>query len=123
MGARDFADWLDRQLRRRGMSQAEFARRLETSSGTVNRWLHGAEPRKPSPASCDLIADVLGVDRDEVLAIAGHRPPDEELAPDDPRRELIALVKRVRWTPERAGTIRALLEVWRGDDAAGRTPR
>jgi hypothetical protein len=77
----------------------------------------------PDPAGCDLIADVLGVDRDEVLAIAGHRPRDEELAPDDPRRDLFALMKRIKWNDERTGTMRAMLEYWRADDLAGRTPK
>lgn len=121
MERRDFATWFQRQLRLRDWTQADFVRRSGAARGTVSNWARGS--RLPDPAGCDLIADVLGVDRDEVLAIAGHRTPDEELAPDDPRRDLFALMKRVKMTPERTGTIQTLLEKWRGDDLAGRTPK
>ena len=76
--AESFPVWLGRQLQRRGWSQADFSRELSKaagkriSTGLVSNWLSGA--RRPSSASCELIADVLFVDVDEVLAIAGHRP-------------------------------------------------
>jgi transcriptional regulator with XRE-family HTH domain len=114
MSRHEFAVWLQRQLQRREMTQADFARRLNTSSGVVNRWIR--EERTPSPANCDLIADVLHVDRDEVLALAGHRPLDLELAPDDPRRDLKALIDRVAWDEERVDTVRGMLGRWYDHD-------
>ena len=67
-----FAAWLDSQLRRREWSATTFAKKIGKPQGTVSRWLTGA--RIPDPDSCDRIADVLFVDPDEVLVIAGHRP-------------------------------------------------
>src|SRR5262245_36247350 len=52
-----FIVWLERELHRRGWSEAELGRRLGASSGTVNRWVHGE--RRPSPNSCDLLADLI----------------------------------------------------------------
>lgn len=106
--------WLKRQLVRREWTQADFSRRLDTSPGNVSRWIKGE--RVPDPASIDKIADVLGVDLDLVLALAGHRPPDTELDPDDPASRIIALVKQVQWTEERAETITATLERFRKFD-------
>ena len=84
--------WLRRQLLRRGIRAADFARLAEVSPGMVSGWLNGK--RRPSPASCDLIAEALNVDFDEVLLRAGHRPLERLL--DDPvRRELVAIAERV----------------------------
>lgn len=79
MGRPEFSAWLSHQLKQKGLSQSEFARRVKTSTGSVSMWVNGQ--RVPDPASCDRIADVLFVDVDEVLAIAGHRPrlPQDEL--------------------------------------------
>lgn len=74
-----FGAWLESQLLRREWSRSDFARRLGTRPATVSRWILGV--RTPDPESCEKIADVLFVDVDEVLAIAGHRPrlPQDEL--------------------------------------------
>jgi hypothetical protein len=71
-------------------------------------WIAGT--RVPDPSSIDRVADVLGVDLDLVLALAGHRPPDTELDPDDPAATVIALVKQVQWNDERLETITSILE-------------
>jgi transcriptional regulator with XRE-family HTH domain len=92
-----FGAWLRRQLRVAGLNQSELAEKIGTSTGTVSMWATGK--RVPEPASCDLIADALGVGFDVVLAAAGHRPLDEEIALDDPRIEIHGLVDRVKWTP------------------------
>lgn len=114
MTSEQLSYWLKRQLARREWNQADFARRLGTSPGNVSRWMTGE--RVPDPSSIDKIADVLGVDLDLVLALAGHRPPDTELNPDDPASAIIALVKQVQWTDERAETITATLERMRKFD-------
>lgn len=69
----------------------------------MGHWVRGT--RVPSPDSCDRIADVLGVDVNVVMILAGHLPPDPELRPDDPTQNIIALVKRVRWMSERVWII------------------
>lgn len=82
--------WLRRQLQRREMRQADLARRVGTSPGTVSSWVNGQ--RVPDPASCDRIADALGVDVDEVLMLAGHRPRIEEEESQEVR-DLAALMR------------------------------
>jgi transcriptional regulator with XRE-family HTH domain len=103
------------------MSEADFVRASGISSSTVSQWATGK--RTPGGKSCERIAEALGISVDEVLEAADIRPPDEELTPDDPRRNLIAKVKRVKWNAERQATIEALLDLWRADDLAGRTPQ
>src|SRR5918998_2646226 len=105
-----FATWVRGQLRRRGWNAAELARRLPAPSGTVSRWLSGE--RQPSPRSCDLLADVLGVDLDLVLTLAGHRPGPEATAPDDQRAAIIALLERINLTPDRAAGLQGTLTSW-----------
>src|SRR4051812_14001582 len=58
----EFVTWLRSELRRRDWSEADLARKLGGSSGTVNKWTRGG--RRPSPDSCDLLADLFGVDLD-----------------------------------------------------------
>ncbi len=88
-----FGTWLKRQLmRQEGMNQSDLARKVGTSPGLVSDWLR--DVRIPSPESCDKIADALGLDIDEVLVRAGHRPP---LVHDDNPllRELSAVVRQL----------------------------
>ena len=105
-----FVEWLRGQLRRRGWNAAELARRLHVPSGTISRWMTGE--RQPSSRSCDLLADVLGVDLDLVLTLAGHRPGPEDLAPDDQRATIIALLERINLTPDRAAGLLGTLTSW-----------
>lgn len=63
----------------------------------------------PDPPLCDVIADVLGLDVDDVLTIAGHRPSVVAIPPDDPRRELHALVDRIDWRSDRFEVVRNML--------------
>jgi transcriptional regulator with XRE-family HTH domain len=102
--------WLRGQLRRRGWNAAELARRLHVPSGTISRWMTGE--RQPSSRSCDLLADVLGVDLDLVLTLAGHRPGPETSAPDDQRAAIIALLERINLTPDRAAGLQGTLTSW-----------
>lgn len=76
---RTFGQWLRHELARREMKQADLARRLGASTGAISDWVN--DKRIPDPSSIHRIADVLFVDVDEVLAIAGHRPrlPQDEL--------------------------------------------
>src|SRR3990172_8708986 len=81
MDASRFGPWLGAELSQRGMSQAELARRLEASNGTVSSWVNST--RRPTPASCRKIAGVLRVPMDVALAMAGHRPLGPESWPVD----------------------------------------
>lgn len=108
---RRFGGWLASQLAMRDMTQAELARKMETSTGAVSSWVHNT--RTPTPASCREIARVLRVPVDMVLTAAGHRPSDNgawpqeilEVAemmkqlPDEQRAEVVAFV---RWRLERS---------------------
>jgi hypothetical protein len=81
-------------------------------------WVGGK--RLPDPDSCLKIADALHVDPDLVLTLAGHRPNVEALKPDDPRVDLIALARRVRWTGEREAVARAVLTAYVEADRKGK---
>jgi len=113
MNDESFGGWLKRQLQRREWSQAKFARQGNFSPSSVSAWINNE--RVPDPGSCDLIADALGLDRDLVLAIAGHRPVEDD---DSPLvREFIAKVRRVDWNVEgRAGMFDTIVGKWIDDD-------
>lgn len=108
IGADAIARWLRRKLAAREWSPADFARHLGVRSGTVSRWLNAMQP--PSPAFCDRIADLLHEDPDLVLTLAGHRPEPRRLDPDDPRRRIVAKVKRVELNEERVAYLDRLLD-------------
>lgn len=110
-----FATWLQRHLLRREWTQADFARRLNVSPQVVSKWI--LAQRIPDPASCDRIADVLGVDLDLVLWQAGHRPNVERIDPDDPRTVLGALINAIDWSQgDRFHFLEGILTMWRNED-------
>ncbi len=99
-----FGEWFKPAIRKAGFrSYREFAERAGVSKSAVGEWANNH--RNPDPAYCDIIADVLGVDRDYVLALAGHRPEEPDIPFDDPRARISALVRRVNWNHEREYTI------------------
>jgi len=107
---RTFGQWLQHQLDRREWTKAEFARRLGVANGDVSRWVR--DERVPSPASIDRIADVLGVDVDLALTMAGHRPPDLHVDPDSATAQLMPLIEKIDWDtdPGRLEGVRMILE-------------
>lgn len=107
---RDFGVWLDRQLSRREWSQADLARRLNVQNATVSRWISGV--RQPDTESCERIADVLFLDVDEVLAIAGHRPCDIDIDPDAPGEQIAVMARRISWSEDRYESVRDLFTGW-----------
>lgn len=70
--ANEFGRWLRQQMVTYPMSQADLARRAGVSAGMLSGWINGR--RVPSPESCDRLADALGLDLDDMLSRAGHRP-------------------------------------------------
>lgn len=121
MVSETFPNWFREQLRRRDWNMSDFSRRSGFSTGVVGHWARGS--RVPSPESCDRIADVLGVDVDTVLTLAGHRPAVEPLALDDPAARLSALLRRVELTPDRAAGLEATIRAWIDFDRASRQSR
>lgn len=73
----DFGDWLRAEIKRRGLSISEFARRIGVRHGTVSRWLSAT--RRPDSESANRIARVLGVPPAVVTGQLGpQRPPTTE---------------------------------------------
>jgi transcriptional regulator with XRE-family HTH domain len=109
--------WIRRQLARREWTAADLSRRTGVGTGRISEWMSGQ--RRPNPTSCIALAEAFGVDADDVLAIAGHRIPVEPVDPDDPRRRIDSLLRRVRLTPDRARTIEAILQTYLETDREG----
>lgn len=109
-----FHEWLKRQLLRQAWTQAEFARRLGSDKGVVGNWVRG--DRNPNPESSDRIADVLGVDRDLVLALTKHRSPDSDIDLDSNEARLIALVRSIAWDDDRMSLMEGVLRQFRDVD-------
>lgn len=105
-----FPRWLRGQMERREWSVTRLARELGINHGTVSQWLSG--DRHPSPASCKRIADVLFVDLDEVLTIAGHRDPDLDVDPNAPGEQIAALARRIAWSEDRYEAVRDMFTGW-----------
>jgi transcriptional regulator with XRE-family HTH domain len=83
--------YLREAMRARGWTIPKLAEACDVAVGLAQRWVSD-NPRyrvTPSPASCEKIATALGVDLDETLAIAGHRPPRQEHVDDDPIEQYI----------------------------------
>jgi transcriptional regulator with XRE-family HTH domain len=66
----DFGPWLARQLRRQGVSQTDFADRLELTRAAVSAWITGRA--RPRAELFPRIAEELGVD----VATLHHRETD-----------------------------------------------
>lgn len=105
-----FPVWLRRQIARRDWKSAELARRAGVSSAMVSRWINGIDV--PSPESCIRIAEVMNIDPDDVLGIAGHRIPDRPVPPDDPISEIARMMRRMKQSPDRLRTIQAIIETY-----------
>jgi transcriptional regulator with XRE-family HTH domain len=113
----DIGAWIRRQLTRRDWKAADLSRRMGVSPGRISEWINSE--RRPSPASCVKLADAFGAELDDVLALAGHRIAAEPLQPDDPKTRVIALIRRVRLTPDRAAGLEATLQAWLALDHNG----
>ena len=75
----DFADWLQAELVNRKMSQAELARRAETTATTVYRVLN--RERNPGVEFCRGVARAFNMRDTDVMKIAGlaaNTSPDDQ---------------------------------------------
>ena len=67
---------LDRTLRKRreelGLGRAELAERVGVDPETISRWENGEVV--PPPKRLAMVAQVLGLDLDRVLAYGGYLP-------------------------------------------------
>jgi transcriptional regulator with XRE-family HTH domain len=114
------ATWLRGELERRRWSRRKLAERVGTSASRVHDWATGA--RMPSPENCVRLADALDAGVDYVLMLALHRPLQWHDDDDAALAAVVTLARRValrgeKW-PERAQTLRAVLEEWDRIDKA-----
>ena len=105
---RRFSAWLANEIDSRGMSQSELGRLIGVPQGSVHHWISGRNV--PKGYYCNLIADALNIDRDTVLAIAGHRPPKPTVDPLAPEVALMAKIERIAWTPAMVQLIGGMLD-------------
>jgi len=81
------ATWLNEEIKQRGWSLRETARRMEVSHTTVVNLAN--EKIIPSPNLCNKLARVFGVPREHVFRLAGLLPTIV-IANDDGRKQEIA---------------------------------
>ena len=101
----EIASWLRNQLDRLDWTAADLARRVQVNKGRVSEWTSGK--RRPSSQTCIRLADALGVDPDELLAVAGHRVSQQPL--DDQKTRIIALIRRADLSPATMNGLEAML--------------
>lgn len=75
----DMATWLTEELRARGWSMREMARRVGVSHTAIVNIAHGRA--RPSAGLCREIARVLRVPPEHVFRLAGLLPPDPPESP------------------------------------------
>lgn len=85
----DFAGWLQAELSERGMSQAELARRAETTTTTVYRVLN--RERNAGVEFCKGIARAFNMRDTDVMKIAGLAA---STSPDDQAPSLRELISK-----------------------------
>lgn len=85
----EFARWLRVQLAERGWKQVELAKRSEllgetVTQTTVSKWTRGET--QPTRENCAMLAQILDVPMDEVIALAGHPALQDPILPGLSRR-------------------------------------
>lgn len=96
-----------------GLTQVELAARSGLPQQTISRIESGAYKETPPPDVIDALAEALDLAPATLLGAMGYNVlplVEDDLPPDDPRAELIGLVKRVRLTPERVWLLRQQLQ-------------
>jgi len=85
--------WLDNELKTRGWSHRELARRAELSQTAISTVLSGQ--RQPGWDFCVRVATALGETPDQVFRLAGLLPPLPAPEDDATLRDLIAYAKQL----------------------------
>jgi transcriptional regulator with XRE-family HTH domain len=67
--ARPLLDLVEATLKRQGRTKTWLASRSGVSRATINNWAH--QPRTPQSSSVLAIANVLGIDQEHALRLAG----------------------------------------------------
>lgn len=89
-----FGDWLQGELNKRGMKQADLAREAGLTTATVSRLV--TQQRSPDDETCVKIARAFGnVSAEEVFRRAGKLPPAPSQEHEHSLRELYELAKRL----------------------------
>ena len=79
-----FAEWLARVMRPRfGSSRSLLAEALDVHVSTVSSWFSARRNTLPSYGTAVRLADVLGIDRNEVLALCGLPLQDDDTPSED----------------------------------------
>lgn len=73
----NFINWLEVELRNRGWSRAELARRANLNQSSLSMIWSGQ--RKPGNDLCEAIAHALGYPPETVYRAAGLLPPADEI--------------------------------------------
>lgn len=111
----EFGEWLQEQLERRELLQADFARSGNFNPQNVSRWINNE--RVPSSGSAIRIAKVFGIDEDLVLRVAGHKPP---IGQKKPPRSLDDIIKELEAErPIAVPIIEQIASAGRGEAAIG----
>lgn len=79
-----FSEWLVDRYSAAGMTQLEFAERVDAGQSTVSGWVNAG--KRPRRRMIPIIANVLGVSVDEVLERSGYiqpRPAPVSITADD----------------------------------------
>lgn len=90
MSTEAFADWFNRQLKRREWGRSDFHRKSGVSRSTVYSWSTGE--RVPDPPLCETIAETFGVKPELVMAKAGHLPEYAE-TDDELKEDLLSMIE------------------------------
>lgn len=75
-----FSEWLIEEMSKRGMSQADLARRTKLTTGGISNLVN--QVRKPSPEALSAIAKAFDMQPEEVFRKAGllpEKPPSDKL--------------------------------------------
>lgn len=75
-----FSEWLNNELIRNDMSQADLAKKSKLTTGAVSNYIN--QIREPSPEALNAIAIAFGKSPEEVFRIAGllpEKPPKDTL--------------------------------------------
>lgn len=86
-------EWIKKELKARGWSQNELARRAGLSSGAVSNVM--TQLRQPGPDFCTGIARAFRLSPEEVFRRAGLLPPKPENSEDMTLRELWSILREM----------------------------